>query len=395
MSFAQLADERLLESVKANVGDLQWNVEADGALRRPPPANVLGILALMPRRGLQPALVSRLLDEYPDRPLERALLAWDIAQRSLLGRNDAELAARVAADLAPLKEIGASEPGAAIPRERITTLIEALRASAHEGSVQQYATLPSLAALVAMTSAYTKLDSKPALIALTLEHVRRLSFAHLPSLALAFLQILWERFAVQPALDLMIEIALDFQQLDAVPEIQSVDDRSMQRKAYGLLRAHLAMHDVDAAVTLNDSLSRIPATRDSIDPSLLLARTEVALLANQPPDDTSIELVNAIAPPESGWRYAVQVRDSLTLRTKPETAPFIVASFISRFGNSAEMWRRAAQHQPARSSLLKRLSREIRYVSHDPEVWRGLASFTSDGEAIYAEVDQRLRSQLG
>jgi hypothetical protein len=393
MSFAQLADERLLESAKAHVGELQWNVEADGALRRATPSSVTAILSLMPRRGLQPAIITRLLDEYPPHPIERALIAWDVAHATLLGRNDADLAARLTTELAALKQIRSGGQGAAIPRDRIAALIEALRFPGHERLVDEYATLPNLGGLVAMTRAYRSLDSKPALVAVTLDHVRRLSFAHLPSLALAFAQILWDRFAVHAALDLMIEIALDFQQLDAVPEIEPRDDRQMQRKAYGLLRAHLAMHNIDAAVTVNDSLMRVPATRDSTDPSLLLARIEVALLANQRIDDVASDFVNAMAPAESGWRYAVQVRDSVTLRMRPETAPFIVASFVSRFGNSAEMWRRATRYLPARNSLLKRLSREIRYVSHDPEVWRALASFTTAGAAIETEVQQRLHAQ--
>lgn len=393
MSFTQLADECLLPSAKRHVVELQWNVEADGSLQRPPPSNVAGMFRMMPRRGLQPALVTRLLDEYPNRPLERALIAWDIARGSLLGRSDAQLLARLATELEPLKEIGATSV-VAIPRDRIATLIDAARPSSKAGLLDGYLAMPSLAALVAMTRALRSLDDKPAFVAVTLDHAKLLSLAHLPTLALAFLQILWDRFALQPALDLMIEVALDSRQLDAVPQLEPHDERSAQQKAYGLLRAYLALRDIAAASTLNESLSRIPATRDSSDPALIVAKAELALLENKQIDPATIELVSAIAPPSSDWRYAVQVRESLGLLNKPHGAAVAIASYISRFGNNAEMWSRVAQHRPARNDLLKRLSREVRYVSHDPEVWRALAVVLPDGDSMYAEVQQRLDAQL-
>jgi hypothetical protein len=395
MTFSGLAVERRLSSVSPYLGELQWNVDADGALQRPAPRNVQGILRLLPRRALEPALVNSLFNEYPHRTLERALIAWDVARSTLLGVNDGQLMARLANELTTLKEIGVGADGAAISRERIAELVEAARPPNHEKVLDDYLALPSLGALVAIASAFHTLDDKPALAAVTLDHVRLLADAHLPSLALAFLQILWDRFRLHWALDLMIDIAVDYEQLDAVPQIDPHDDRSARQKAYGLLRAHLAMRDIDAASALEDSLLRIPAIRHSTDPSLLLTKVELALLANKQIDLATVEAVNAMVPSESEWRFAVQVRDSITLlRTKPHSAAVVLAGYIARFGNRFEMWSRAAQHRPARGDLLKRLSRELRYLSHDPEAWRALALFTSDSDEIYVEIEQRLQSQL-
>jgi len=53
---------------------------------------------------------------------------------------------------------------------------------------------------------------------------------------------------------------------------------------------------------------------------------------------------------------------------------------------------RAARFPEVRAQLLRGVSRELRYVSHDPEVWRVLAHFVGD-VAIEAEVQRRLTSQ--
>jgi hypothetical protein len=375
MSFALLADDRFIHAAKAHVDELRWAHDA-GDLRAPIPSNIGEILEQLPRRGLDPMFVGRLLARFPARPLERALLAWDVLHGSLLGGQDEELLARLSTELAPLKRLG-TLGSVAIPRDRISTVIEMARSSSDDHEI------PCLARLASSSA-------PPAVVDATLKYAKRLSRAHLPSLALAFLQILWSRFAVQDALDLLIEIALDFQQLDAIPEIDAQDDVSLQRKAYGLLRARLALGDLDGAVTLNEAIERVAATRDSSDPSLLLARVELAIARNQQIAPTTTKVIEALAPPDSGWRYAVCIRDALTLQNRPDAAVQVMGRFIARFGNRTEVWRRAAPH--ARDELLPWLSREIRYLSHDPEVWRALAIFASD-DSIANDVDQRLLVQ--
>ena len=44
-------------------------------------------------------------------------------------------------------------------------------------------------------------------------------------------------------------------------------------------------------------------------------------------------------------------------------------------------------------AFLALLSRELRYGSHDPAVWRALAALT-DAEAIGSEADERTTAQL-
>lgn len=394
MSFDEIAQQRLLSSVKSALGELEWDVDADVYLRIPVPDEVEGILGLMERRGLEPGLVNSLLDRFPARPYERALVAWDVARGSLLGTKDGELAQRLSRELAPLKLFGATTT-VAIDRDRVAALIETARVPGNPSSLMDdFATTPSLAALVALTAVRKELDDNDAFVESVVAHASRLALAHLPSLALAFLQILWTRFAVQSALELLVEIALDHDLTDAIPVMPEEDEGTLQRHAYIALRTKLADYDVVNASVALDLLSEIPAINNSRDPSLLLAKAELVLLKNKQLDDASVRLINSIAPPESGWRYAAYVRDAFAMQTAPHLAAPLVEGYIPKFGNNVRLWRRAGRHESARSELLRLLSREVRYVSHEPEVWRAVGFFASDANPIKDEVQRRLKSQL-
>src|SRR5687767_684674 len=105
MSFDEIANQRRLRSVAGSFGELTWDIAADGyqRLKVPPTANVDNLLRLLVRRGLDPALTPLLLDRFANRPIERALIAWDIAAGSLLGSEDGVLLERLRQELAPLE----------------------------------------------------------------------------------------------------------------------------------------------------------------------------------------------------------------------------------------------------------------------------------------------------
>jgi hypothetical protein len=395
MSFDAIAKRRLLSSVEPGLGALRWDVEGDVYLRIPAPDDVEGILELMVRRGLEPALVKRLLELFPARPVERALIAWDVARGSLLGPEDGELAQRLSRELAAIRGLGPVATAPAIPRDRVSGLIEAVRVPGDPPSLMDdFAATPSLAALVTLTAIRDRLDDEDGFVTAVIAHASRLALAHLPSLALAFLQILWDRLAVQSARVLLEELALDHELVDAIPVMPEEDDLSVQRQAYVGVRAKLATYDVVHASVVLAVLGEIPAVRTSRDPSLLLAKAELAALKNQRLDDASVQLIESIAPPDSGWRYAAYVRDAVILQRAPHLAASLVEGWIPRFGNSVRLWRRAGRHAAARAELLELLSREVRYVSHEPEVWRALSYFAEDGHALDDEVQRRLTSQL-
>lgn len=396
MSFTDVANERLLASAAGRLGALQWGVEPDPYQRLTVSsgAPVAAVLRLMARRSLEPSVVGPLLDAFPARPLERALIAWDIARGSLLGRHDGDLTQRLSQELAPLKRLG--EPRTvAIPRDRISALVEEVRPlSEHKALFDDFQTLPSLAALVQLTEVRKNLDDNPEMIEAIIAHAKQLALAHLPSLALAFLQVLWDRFKTAAALDLMIEVALDHGMLDALPWMPGQDDRSMQQQAYLLVRESLRNFDTVSATRFLEALSKHPAISGSNDPSLALVQAELAVLKRQRLDDPSMKLVESIATAGPGWRYAVAVHNATEIQQAPDRAVMLVESFVSMFGNNARMWAHAADHVENKDELLALLSREVRYTSHDPEVWRAVAILVDDGIPIDTEVDQRLNSQL-
>jgi len=191
VSFTDAANERVLTSAELLLGELQWDVEPDPYQRLKVSSGtpVDALLPLMARRALDPNVIGLLLDALPTRPLERALVAWDVLKTSLLGRGNGELTQRLAREIAPLKQFG-PPASVAIPRARVSALIDHVRPpSTDKALFQDFATVPSLAALVQLTEVRKDLHDSPELVEAVVAHAKRLALAHLPSLALGFLQV--------------------------------------------------------------------------------------------------------------------------------------------------------------------------------------------------------------
>ena len=270
MSFSEIADQRLLSSVTSHLGELTWEVDPDGYQRLsvPPTADVDALLRLLLRRGLDPALASLLLDRFESRPVESALIAWDVAAGALLGTGDTALAQRLRSSLSPLKQIGTS-PSVAVPRDRVAALIVSATASGDRAMPEGSTTFPSLTSVAALTASDT------AGIDAALAVAERLALAHLPSLALAFAQILWTQLALPQALDRLIEVGLDFERFDSIPQMTEQDGRSMERQTYFGLRVALAQLDTASAASILDQMSKHPAVASSSDPALAIDRKSV------------------------------------------------------------------------------------------------------------------------
>ena len=81
------------------------------------------------------------------------------------------------------------------------------------------------------------------------------------------------------------------------------------------------------------------------------------------------------------------------MQRAPGDAARILDEYISTFGNNVRAWAQAALHDEARPALLTLLARELRYGSHEPDVWRALSLLTGD-EALDQYVDRRVSQQL-
>lgn len=389
MSFAEIANRRLLRAVADHLGELTWDVDPDGyqRLKVPPGADVDVLLRLLLRRGLEPALAGMLLDRFANQPLERALIAWDVAAGSLLGRADADLAERVRAELAPLKQLGTSA-SVAVAHDRVGALIQTAIALGDGPMATGRAPLPSLAALAA-SGANDTADIEAALA-----FAERLAVAHLPSLALALAQIVWTRHAIPAALDRIVETGLDYERFDSIPIMAEEDERSILRQTYFNMRAALAQLDTDTAATILAEISKHPALAGSSNPALTAARAELELLSDAPVERSNVSALEAIAPDGSTWIYGSRVRDELRIEIAPENAAITVDGFVSSFGNNMRVWAQAGYHAEVRAELLALVSRELRYQSHDPEAWRAFAVFLDDGAQVEVELQARSAAQL-
>ncbi|HUS29112.1 MAG TPA: hypothetical protein VMZ53_11395 [Kofleriaceae bacterium] len=390
MSFAETANRRFLRSVSGHLGELSWEIDADGyqRLQVPPTADLDILLRLLTRRGLDPALTTLLLDRFANRPLERALIAWDVAAGSLLGSDDGALLERVRAELAPLKKIGTSA-SVALSRGQVGALIEAVVAVGEKPMSEGSAPQPSLA------DAATSIATDTAGIEAALAFADRLALAHLPSLSLAFAQILYSRHSLPAALDRIVETALDYERFDSIPAMTESDDRSLQRQTYFGMRVALAQLDAQsAAKMLAEMAAKHPAVADLSHPTLAAVRVELEVVADRPVDYSMVATLEALAPDGSKWRYGSRVRDELRIEVAPQNSALTLDGFISSFGNDLRMWAQAGYHDEVRTELLALASREIRYQSHDPDAWRSLAVFVEDGSPIELELQERLAAQL-
>jgi hypothetical protein len=391
VSFQEIAEARGLPT--AHLEELTWDVEpcAYQRLKVPATAELAGLFQVMHRRALEPQLVGYVLDRYPQRPLERALIAWDVANASLLGRDDAALVDRVARELAPIRPF--AQASAAVSRDHVATLVEAVQPASDDSLLDELATeTPSLASLVQLTKVRQNLDDQPAIVAAVFAHVKRLELAHLPSLAIAFLQILWDRFAHQDALELLVDLAIDHDVMDAIPLLSGEDERSLRLQTYALVRAGLASFN---PVTPQRILEAVPAhVREAQFAPLLLARAELLLMEGKRLDDAAMKLIASLVPAGVPWRYGNYVSSAASIEQYPENAAMVVDSFTTTFGNNPYLWAQAANHEEIKPALLQLISRELRYGSHEPHVWRAASILVSDGEALGNALDQRLATQL-
>ena len=388
MSFSEIADQRLLGSLTSHLGELTWDVDPDGYQRLgvPPTADVDALLRLLLRRGLDPQLAGFLLDRFQSRPIECALIAWDVAAGALLGTGDEALAQRLHSSLEPLKKIGTT-PAVAVSRDHVVALIASVVAIG-ERAMPEGSQAPSLAAVAALTASDT------AGIDAALAFSERLALAHLPSLALAFAQILWTQLTLPQALDRIIEIGLDFERFDSIPQMTEQDGRSMVRQTYLGVRVALAQLETRGAANMLEQLSKHPDVASSSDPALAIAKIELDLLSDKPVEYGNIERIEAIAPNNSTWRYASRVICEIKIQQGPDSAPIWVDGFLMSFGNDMRVWAQAGYHEQVRAELLALVSREIRYQSFDPEAWRALAVFLEDGTDVEVALQERSMTQL-
>jgi hypothetical protein len=378
-SFLELAQQRKLSSVVNELAPLTWDVDADGyqRLKVPRTADVTPLLRLALRRGVDPTIAAALLARFETRPLERALIAWDVAAGTLLSDDDESLVQQLRACVAPLKALGPLA-ASAVPRDRVAGLIAAVTAAGEVPLAGSEESMPGLAAISTLSA--TDTAGIDAALALS----RKLALAHLPSLSLAIAQVLWERLQLPEALDRLVETGLDFERFDSIPPLTGAP------QVYAATRLALSQLSLDVAEAV------LAQQGDLQDPRFTLVRAELQVLADEPLSPQTIDAVQALAPIDSTWRYAARVRTQLEVQRAPVEAVYEVENFQSWFGNDVRVWAQAGlvMDDGVRAALLRLVSREVRYSAYDPEAWRALLCFADEGMPIEVELQQRVAAQL-
>jgi hypothetical protein len=353
---------------------------ADAALQAPPGTTVPLLLGQLVRRRLQPALVEALRRAWQRRPLERALLAWDVLHGALLDTSDDVASWR--AECAAARDV-LPAPGQSWVK---------LDAAAIDALVQSVA-VPAFAALTAderdepALGILRTVDATPTSLELIRQWSRVLSRAHLPTLASFQLANLFFHHGYLPALPDLVEVLLDSGARDLDSLLTAGDDAD--------LRAYAHIRGLGNA----DQWERACAVPASTAPRPTLAHAEAALRCNQP--TTPYEEIAALTSLEPPWRYSFRVM-TVYAGTRIKTASFakVAAMFVEKFGPELRLFYDAAAVAPEDVTWLdpfaSLLVREVVALPHDPTVWQAAALLFGD-EADAArgsdEVVARLQRQ--
>ena len=356
----------------------------DPLLDPPRSKSVPAILNLLARRGLDPDAMTWLLPQFD--ALDRALLAWDIVNGSLL-KTDGELDAfrEFAAEGAPLLGVaGRRGCGPDVVAAIAPRLGDSSRPT---GEVLEEAATGRFAAVVELRARGTDLATRARLELPKLrEHAQQLARAHFPTLASLQLGILWQAFDDREALLDWVDVLADIGRYDALPSLDRLDS---QHRAYVEYRSALAAEDPAAAM----AAARVLRTQDDV--RALAVRVDVGARTKRT-DETARQRIAASADQQS--RFVARV-DTVARIIAGEAPVAAIDRFLGRFGNDVELWRDLATQADRVSGLAAAcetvIARELQWLPHDPSAWQGLALMVGEpvSSAISNELAQRLIAQ--
>jgi hypothetical protein len=390
-------------------------VPLDPRLVEPPHDRPKSILGQMARRGLDPALVQALWATLADRPLERALLAWDVLTTALLPERPddpfvAELraAARLLLPALPrppragldlnlfssvrlIAECGGG--GAAAPQSGIEELVAAYDFS--------------LAVLARLVRDGDPLVRSPAVLSSLHAYAKLLQLAHLPTLAAVYFDYLSTALGQRPAALDLCETLFDaeaptFIPGDAIRKGDVPDAEINDVAEYLVYRSYLALGDAGQAHQLLESnlKQRDPALGPP-SPRLQVVRAHLGTLMRR--RVVPLEVVERAIAAEPLWRYGARARVTVAAAQLPATSrrPLqLWHDYVTGFGNDFRCWYDALAAAPAsagwRQESCAVLAREARHLPHDVAAWRAILMTLGSAVEVQRavqELEQRLAGQ--
>jgi hypothetical protein len=351
-------------------------------LKMPPPT-LLDVLHEHRRWGHCPPMIELLLAELADRPLERALAAWDILSSTILDeQRDADLlkrlrdfANRARQLLPPPQSLGARfdtlSSAAAVAHEAVRW-----RDADEDKLLQAYTNTGDIGALGELHRRFGADTIGPAVDAAR-RFGRILHLSHLPTLATLHLDYAWSVLGAREALDDLVEVYADLTDSELLPrperylpaktpaDLNTVGYQVVRHEinqghfteAYAKVKAAAAA--VDFAAMGDDEL-RVQATT-------LAVLTELATEIEPSRCPIPLELLGRVLGPQSEWRYGTRVfvthAAALAGPADGEALLSACREFVARFGSDFQFWFRVGNRlrhpelaQPFERLLLEQLA---------------------------------------
>jgi hypothetical protein len=387
-------------------------VTMDPQLEAPPNQGRLELLRQLVRRGLDPILLRPLLLALENHPLERALVAWDALNGSLLADGDA-LVEELRQAARPLKAILAPR---GIDLRRITSqeLIRRFSGSAQLGEAHIVALLGG--AYEHQLAAYEELHRRgdemvgDRRVHISLHSLARVfQLAHLPSLASVYFDYLARSLGYRRAAFDFCETLLDAELPQHIPaDAVRADDAPewllKDTSEYLIYRTYVNYgHAADAWELCEQNRRDRPKAAPAPSPRLLTVRAHLANLLGHPPTVAIAEL-ERICAADPVWRFAARVRVAAAAaanRVPDSLAPLqLLHDFVVGFGNDRRCWHEALDAAQV-NAIWKRdsarlLGREALHLPHERTVWEVISMFMANPATIQRvvdEIDARLAGQ--
>jgi hypothetical protein len=412
-ALAELAAARGLATVAAELGRFaqagvfERAVSEDPRLVAPANPELTDLLGQFVRRGADPPLVKALLLKLDGRPLERALVAWDVLAGALWPR-DATLVDELKRLALPLAAVWPQpgERGVDLNRHPAELLV-----ARYGGASLRAASLPelltgaadySLASLAELLRRRDDFARKPALHASLHAFGRVVHLAHFPTWAAVLLDFVSRPLGYRPAALDVCETMFDADAArripgDAIRPGDHPQDAVQDIAEYLTCRAHLAAGDPGQAHAIAEANFARRAGRPAA-PRLDVVRAHLGVLHGRSP--VPLARVEAAAAAAPTWRYGAAVRVQVAaaqLGASSRRPVELLHDFVTAFGHDDRCLRDAlvagAAQAAWKADAASLVGRELRALPHAIAPWRALALFVV-GERFAKRAEDELTTRL-
>lgn len=381
-------------------------------LKMPPPT-LLDLLHEHRRWGHRPPMIELLLAELAERPLERALAAWDILSSTILDeQRDADLlkrlrdfANRARPLLPPPLSLGARFDTLSSAEAVAQQAAPRWRDTSDDKLLDGYTNTGDLGALGELQRRFGADTLAPAV-----EAVRRfgriLHLSHLPTLATLHLDYAWSVLGSREALDDLVEVYADTTDSELLPRparyLPAKTPADLNTVGYQVVRHEIGQGNFDEAYERVKSIAAQVDFAAMDDDALRTQATTLVVLTNLAmeiePDRclVPLELLGRVLGPQSEWRYGTRVflTHAAHLAGPSDVDALLAASreFVARFGSDFQFWFRVGgrlRHAPIAAGFERLLLEELAMNPNDlyslaGASWRLMSSEKSPLDEINA-----------